>query len=93
MIYRSAKYMKYVRSLDCYYHPGRKSGPPHHIKGVGHMSGVSLTAPDWTAMPLCPECHDEIQRNPDMWPEQWEIIARTLGKAVEDGVLIIGKKS
>jgi len=85
--WRSPKYLKWLRSQPCYY-CGRPS-TVHHIKGIGHMSGISRKAPDWATSPLCEECHHRMQTTPLLWPEQWEIIARTLGKAVEDGVLTV----
>ena len=86
--WRSNKYKDWVKSQACYY-CRRTPVDPHHLIGIGHMSGGGLTAPDWTAMPLCRECHNKMHNTPLLWPEQWEIIARTLGKAIEDGFLII----
>ena len=56
------------------------------MKGVGNMSGGGLKAPDWAVSPLCHSCHDEMHHTPALWMEQWEMIARTLGKAIEEGV-------
>lgn len=86
--YRSKKLIDLVKSLPCYY-CGKTPVDPHHLIGIGHMSGGGLTAPDWTAMPLCRECHIRMHNTPLLWPEQWEIMARTLGKAIEDGFFII----
>ncbi len=87
MRWRSKKYLDWIRQQPCWYcgRPAR----PHHIKGVGHMSGVGLKAPDFTAMPLCDPCHEVMQREPTLWPDQWEIIVRTLGRAIDEGILIV----
>jgi hypothetical protein len=53
------------------------------------MGGMGTTAPDSMTMPVCRACHDEIHRTPMLWPRQWEWIARTLDKALRDGVLEI----
>lgn len=51
------------------------------------MSGAGTKAPDWATMPLCRIHHDEMHRNPEMWPMQWEMISRTIGAAIESGML------
>jgi len=90
MRYKNNKYLEWVRQQSCCgcHHPGPNHA--HHIKGVGYLSGGSLKAPDWATMPLCVTCHTKMHR-PDKYPEmynmQWEWLARTLGKAVEQGVL------
>lgn len=59
---------------------------PHHLIGVGGMSGMGLKAPDTMLMPLCHADHMALHAKPSMWPAQWEWIARTMGKAIEEGV-------
>lgn len=87
--WRSRAYLNYIRSLHCIFPGcGVYSGcDPHHIKGAGHMSGTGLTAPDYAAMPLCREHHNLVQSNSQYWPMQWEWIVRTLGRAIEEGIL------
>ena len=84
--YRNAKYLAWVRSLPCFL-CGGLSGEAHHIKGIGHLSGAGLKASDVYVMPLCNTCHGDMHRKPELWPTQWEGVARTLAKAVEEGIL------
>jgi hypothetical protein len=48
---------------------------------------MGTKAPDWAVMPVCRRHHDELHRDPNLWPDQWEYIARTLGRALDEGVL------
>ena len=86
--WRNRAYLNYVKSLPCIFPGcGVYGCDPHHIKGVGHMSGAGLTAPDYAAMPLCREHHTLVQGDSEYWPMQWEWACRTLGRAVEEGIL------
>lgn len=78
------KYLKWVRTQPCI-RCDNPDADPHHIKGQGNLSGVALKAPDWATMPLCARCHDIIQKEAPV--EQWEWALRTLGNAIEQGVL------
>lgn len=84
--FRSRRYLDWVKAQDCVM-CGAPADDPHHIKGVGHMSGAGMTAPDSMAMPVCRPCHDEILRTPELWAQQWEWVAKTLDKALSDGAL------
>ena len=84
--YRNAKYLSWVRSLPCSI-CGGEAGQAHHIIGVGKMSGMGLKAPDWAVMPVCGMCHGIVHSMPIHWDNQWEFITRTLGKAIEEGIL------
>jgi len=88
--WRSKRYLGYVKTLPCVI--CGKEAEPHHIKGVGNMSGGGLKAPDWAVMPYCHEHHAECHADPDLWNDQWEYIARTLGQAITDGYFREGKK-
>ena len=90
--WRSKKYLDFVRSLPCAM-CGRPADDPHHLIGVGGMGGTGTTAPDWTAIPLCRGDHGMMHSNPELWPDQWEHIARTLGKAIDAGVLDVKSRS
>lgn len=79
----SKKYIDWIKEQPCVVCGA--PAEPHHIKGVGQMSGGKLKAADWAVMPLCHVHHDAMQHTPELWPEQWEYIARTLGKAITDG--------
>jgi hypothetical protein len=85
LAWRSKKYTDWIKTQPCY-----KCGAeaePHHLKGIGNMAGGSQKAPDWTCVPLCHKHHMEMHGNSELWQEQWEMIARTLGVAITDGVL------
>lgn len=81
----SKKYEAWAKTLPCCL--CHASGPSecHHMKGKGNMSGVGLRAPSWASMPLCRSCHDYVQKVAPA--QQWEFVARTLGRAIEEGIL------
>ena len=84
--YRSRRYLDWVKQQPCVM-CGALSDDPHHLVGVGHMSGMGMTAPDTMAMPVCRQHHDEIHKTPELWPQQWEWICRVIDKALSEGVL------
>ena len=84
--WRSPKYLAWVRTLPCCI-CGRPAGEAHHIKGIGHMSGIGIKASDAMTMPLCREHHSEMHQDMNMQPDQFEYICRTLGRAIDEGVL------
>lgn len=90
--WRSDEYRKFVSSLTCARCKCHPLNTCHHIKGIGHMSGAGLKAPDQYSMPLCQECHDELHRksHPDVVRCQWEWVARTQGLFIERMVDSIG---
>jgi hypothetical protein len=49
---------------------------------------MGIKAPDWTVMPLTRGHHQEMHLSPDLWVYQWEHIARTLGRAIEEGYFV-----
>lgn len=83
----SKKYTDIVKEFPCM-KCGRPA-EPHHIKGTGNLSGGGLKAPDWATMPLCHEHHMEMHGKDADLQSQWEMIARTLGGAIECGKLIV----
>lgn len=85
--YRNQAYLDWVKGLPSAFSRIEPAGDAHHIIGVGGLSGMGLTAPDWAAMPLTRDEHNLMHRDLAMWPEQWEYIARTLGRAIEEGKL------
>ena len=87
MTYRSKSYLKWVRSQDCALCGAPGPSDAHHLIGIGGMGGMGTKAPDSAVMPLCRGCHSRIHRMPELWPKQWEYIARTLIKAIEEGVI------
>jgi len=85
--WRSEKYMKWIREQPCVVCWGK--AVPHHLKGVGNMGGVGTKAPDWTCQPLCIKCHADMHRDSSNWPMQWENISRTIGKAIDEEIIVI----
>ena len=86
--WRSKKYLDWIREQQCAYCINQTTKTEaHHIKGVGCMSGTGQKAPDYATMPLCNSCHREMHGNPEIQGEQWEMIVRTLGKAIDEGIL------
>lgn len=84
--WRSDKYKAWVKSQACVL-CGAPADDPHHIKGVGYLSGAGLTAPDYCLIPVCRPCHRRFHAEPELWESQWEHALRTIGKAIEQGVL------
>ena len=84
--WRSKKYLDFVRSLPCSI-CGAPADHAHHIIGVGGMGGMGTKSADYTAMPMCAGCHRQIHDKPEMWNEQWQSLANTLFKAIDNGVL------
>lgn len=83
--WRSRKYLDWVKTLPCV----RCFAPaddPHHLIGVGGMGGTGTKAPDSMVMPVCRGCHTFIHSTPEIWSEQWEWIAKTLKRAIDEGV-------
>ena len=83
---RSKKYLLAVRALPCVI-CASPADDAHHIIGVGGMSGMGMKAPDICTMPVCREHHTQIHQNPEMWPDQWEHIVRTINRLFQVGVL------
>jgi hypothetical protein len=55
--------------------------------GIGNLGGMGMKAPDETAIPLCRRCHGVMHVSPELWPDQWEEIVRTIVKAFKDGII------
>lgn len=91
--FRSKKYLKWVSEQTCFVCGIMGPAQAHHIKGIGGMSGAGLKAPDWAVMPMCGMCHHAIHNepHPEMIYAQWEAIVRTLGQAIDEGILQEGK--
>lgn len=74
--------------------PSCISGAPaddaHHMKG--HGMGGTVTAPDWAVIPLTRAEHTEFHNVgwktwEKMYDSQWKLIARTLGRALDQGII------
>lgn len=87
--WESPGYLDYIRTLPCVL-TGEPADHAHHLIGTGGMSGMGLKAPDWAAMPVTFEAHARIHNSSELQAMQWEWIARTLGRALEDGALVVG---
>jgi hypothetical protein len=86
-MWQSKKYRRWVSWLPC-----AKCGAdcdtvvPHHLKGIGGMSGTGMKAPDWATMPLCHGCHAIVHsETPSMDQLIW--IIQTLKRAFDENVL------
>lgn len=89
--WRCDKYLKWVKKL-----PSAISGLPaddaHHMKG--HGMGGGIPAPDWAAFPLTRAEHTIFHSTGwQTWEQQhgnqFEHVARTLGLAIDQGILTI----
>lgn len=81
--WRSEKHKARIRKMPCV---ACRSicDHAHHIRGVGHMGGMGLKAPDSATMPLCTRCHDALHSGRYPLEIQWEWLARTLMQIVEE---------
>lgn len=84
--WRSPKYLAWVRKQPCCI-CGKPDSVAHHIIGCGNMGGMGMKAPDWATMSLCVSHHQKMHLFHDMQGDQFEYITRTLGRAIDDGVL------
>ena len=91
VIWKSQKYSAWVRTLPCAFPECQKPGPSEqcHIKGVGHFSGVSLRASDILSFPGCEECHAKLHAGKIPLNQQYEMVCRTVLKAVQEGILTV----
>jgi hypothetical protein len=82
--WRSAAYLKWVRTRPCCLCGGMAEAA-HHLIGTGQQGGMGTKAPDDLTMPVCSTCHCKIHETPALWPEQWEWIGRTRERARREG--------
>lgn len=88
--WRDPDYLRWVRTLPCVI-TGVSGVDAHHMLGYG-MHGMALKAPDWAVFPLSREEHARLHHfGWKEWEEkhgqQWYYVARTLGMAIEAGIL------
>lgn len=83
--WRSDLYLRWVASLPCARCKYEQGVQAHHFKGVGHMSGMALKAPDYWTMPLCATCHAQLHRSMTRreYGAQYEWAARTMATFFE----------
>ena len=80
---RNKRYLEYVRKLSCLMCGSVYGSDPHHIKGIGHFSGVGQKASDYLTMPLCRNCHEQMHRDPTLWPLQLVFVLQTMVDALK----------
>lgn len=86
--WRSGEYLSWVRSLPCCVCGVIGQCDAHHLIGMkAGLSGMGLTAPDQYAMPLCRACHTRMHNDTELQQMQWQYVAQTLARAVEQGPL------
>lgn len=79
------EYLEYVKTLASVI-SGHPADDPHHPIGLGRRGGTKEH--DIFAIPLTRYEHTEMHNNPEMWPDQYEYILRTIEKAFRDGVIV-----
>ena len=53
---RNPEYLDYIRTLPCICCGIQHRSEAHHLKD-NRLGGISQKSPDWTALPLCHDCH------------------------------------
>lgn len=84
--FRSRLYLSNIKTQDCKW-CFAPADEPHHIKGIGNLSGAGMTAPDSAAMAMCRGCHTEMHSTPGNWPSQWDYILMTQLEEIRSGRL------
>ena len=92
--WRCQAYLDWVKTLPCVV-TGQPADDAHHMKG--HGMGGTVTAPDWAVFPLTRTAHTYFHDvGWKSWEaehgSQWEFVAKTLGKAIELGIIGFEKK-
>nr|WP_299241430.1 hypothetical protein [uncultured Halomonas sp.] len=87
--FRSRRYLNWVASQPCAMCQA-PADEAHHLIGIGGYSGMGTKAPDDLSIPACRSCHEHIHARPELIYGQWENIARTLHRAICEGVFVEG---
>lgn len=85
--FRSKTYTAFVRTLPCCLCGTDKGIAAHHLKGIWHMSGGGLKAPDSYVMPLCDGpggCHAQVHASKALRDMQPEWLLWTLTRALKE---------
>ena len=69
---RNENYLNYIRSLPCVCCGVQHRSDAHHLKD-NRLGGISQKSPDWTALPLCHECHMTVAHG-EGWKKAMEWI-------------------
>ena len=88
--WRSETYLAWVKQQPSVISGIEPAGDSHHVKG--HGMGGSVKAPDWASIPLTREEHSVLhaygwQSWEGIHGNQLEHVARTLGKAIQEGII------
>jgi hypothetical protein len=85
----SRAYLDWVKRQKCVC-CGQPADDPHHPISVG-FGGKATKVPDWWAIPLTRQCHDELHRSPSEWEgrhgPQLQHALLTLTQAIHEGKL------
>ena len=89
MAWNSAEYSAWIRVLPCVFPECQKPGPSQqcHIKGAGNFSGVAMKASDILSFPGCEDCHSNLHSGKIPLERQFEMVCRTVLRAVQCGIL------
>lgn len=80
--YRNDSYLRYVRSLPCSM-TGAPADDAHHLTGLKlGLSGMGMKPDDVFCIPLTRHAHNELHRNPAMWPLQIQWLENTWSNAL-----------
>lgn len=90
--WRCQEYLDWVKKQPSCISGIAPAGDAHHVKG--HGMGGSVKSADWAAIPLTREEHAVLhgygwQSWEGIHGSQLEHVSRTLGKAIQDGILSI----
>ncbi|MDX1466861.1 MAG: DUF968 domain-containing protein [Halomonas sp.] len=87
--WRSEAYLAFVRSLPCAICGTTQGIAAHHLKGIWHLSGAGMKAPDSYTMPVCDgpgdTCHRRVHNEPALRDAQPGHIKATLRAAFQAG--------
>lgn len=86
---RSKKYRDWVKTLPCVLTGVEPAGDCHHVIAVGE-GGTGTKACDLLTFPVTRESHGKFHRldlYPELKDEQWKYVAKTLQKAIKDGII------
>ena len=84
---RNKRYRDWVKTLPCCMTNVEPAGDCHHLVGVGNEGGMGIKACDLLTMPLTRKAHAIMHQDPELWPDQWQYIAKTLQRAIKDGII------
>jgi hypothetical protein len=84
---KSENYLAWVRTQPCMGCGAEKSIDAHHLRGVGSLCGGGQKNHDLFVCPLCHDCHAALHNQGWNSERQYEMIVRTLDRAMKAGIL------